>query len=341
MRRMFVLSLALLALIGFLVPLPAFAQAPAAAPAPTFAITGFIDNVTSFSRNMSLYDFNVGRKRDSQWYARTRGRFDIIGQVGPAKAVFGFEIDSVWGQTGFIDSNNGPGCVSGSASSAVQCGAVGSGNESSFDINTDTQGNFQVKWLYTEFPMPLVPFATIVRLGAQPFATAATYKLAVYANGDFGGVNLYTTFSPEFKLQVTYAAIDENLTGKPDFPPFLIAGSAGLGNSQRCTTSGNVQTSCQPQTRGDNFAIIISPEITPFKGLDVKPMYSYVFINGQTSGSVRTGKGGVVTTTSISGATGAQTNSPFAPAGGGGGIAGADGSGPGVRSEEHTSELQS
>ena len=336
MRRMFVLSLALLALIGFLVPLPAFAQAPAAAPAPTFAITGFIDNVTSFSRNMSLYDFNVGRKRDSQWYARTRGRFDIIGQVGPAKAVFGFEIDSVWGQTGFIDSNNGPGCVSGSASSAVQCGAVGSGNESSFDINTDTQGNFQVKWLYTEFPMPLVPFATIVRLGAQPFATAATYKLAVYANGDFGGVNLYTTFSPEFKLQVTYAAIDENLTGKPDFPPFLIAGSAGLGNSQRCTTSGNVQTSCQPQTRGDNFAIIISPEITPFKGLDVKPMYSYVFINGQTSGSVRTGKGGVVTTTSISGATGAQTNSPFAPAGGGGGIAGADGSGTGVHENRHT-----
>ena len=124
MRRMFVLSLALLALIGFLVPLPAFAQAPAAAPAPTFAITGFIDNVTSFSRNMSNFDANVARKRDSVWYARTRGRFDIIGQVGPAKAVFGFEIDSVWGQTGFIDSNNGPGCVAGGNAAAVQCGAV-------------------------------------------------------------------------------------------------------------------------------------------------------------------------------------------------------------------------
>ncbi len=340
MRRMFVLSLALLALIGFLVPLPAFAQAPAAAPAPTFAITGFIDNVTSFSRNMSNFDANVARKRDSVWYARTRGRFDIIGQVGPAKAVFGFEIDSVWGQTGFIDSNNGPGCVAGGNAAAVQCGAAMTGNESSFDLNTDTQGNFQVKWLYTEFPMPLVPFATIVRLGAQPFATAASYKLAVYANGDFPGVNLYTTFSPEFKLQITYVAIDENLTGKPDIPPFLAAGAAGLGNSQRCTNTANVQSACQPQTRGDNFAIIISPEITPFKGLDVKPMYSYMFINGQTSTSARTGKGGVATTTSISSVnplgTGTQTNSPFAPAGGGGGIAGADGSGTGVHENRHT-----
>ena len=335
MRRMFILALAVLALVGFLAPPEAFAQAPAAAPTPTFTITGFMDNVTTFARNMSTYDFNVSRKRDSQWYGRTRGRFDIIGQVGPAKAVFGFEIDSYWGQTGFIDSNNGPGCVSGSASSAVQCGFVGSGSESSFDLNTDTQGNFQVKWLYTEFPMPLVPFATIVRLGAQPFATAANYKLAVYANGDFPGVNLYTTFSPNFKLQVTYVAIDENLTGKQDNPPFLLAGTPGLGNTQRCTSTGNVQTPCQPQSRGDNFAIIVSPEITPFKGLDIKPMYSYVFLNGATN-TARQGRGGVVTLTSISGVTGTQTNSPFAPAGGGGGIAGADGSGTGVHENRHT-----
>src|SRR5437899_12615877 len=113
MRPMCVRSLALLALIGFLVPLPAFAQAPAAAPAPPFAITGFMDNVTSFSRNMSLYDFNVGRKRDSQRYARTRGGFDIIGQVGPAEAVFDFELDSVWRQTGLIDRNHGPGRLRG------------------------------------------------------------------------------------------------------------------------------------------------------------------------------------------------------------------------------------
>ena len=49
--------------------------------------------------------------------------------------------------------------------------------------------------------MPLIPVPMIVRLGAQPFATASSYKLATYANGDFAGVNLYTTISPTFKLQ--------------------------------------------------------------------------------------------------------------------------------------------
>src|SRR6266446_6918687 len=116
MRRMSILALAVLALVGFLVPPEAFAQA--AAPAPTFTITGLMDNVTTYTRNMSTYDFNIGRKRDSQWYGRTRGRFDIIGQVGAAKAVLGLEIDAYWGQTGFLDSNLGPGCVAGGNAAA-------------------------------------------------------------------------------------------------------------------------------------------------------------------------------------------------------------------------------
>ncbi len=363
MRRMSILALAVLALVGFVAPLEVFAQAPAAAPAPTFTITGFIDNVATYTSNMSQYDVNLRRNRDTQAYGRTRGRFDIIGQVGPAKAIFGFEIDSYWGQTGFIDSNNGPGCVAGGSNASVNCGAVGSGSESSFDINTDTQGNFQVKWLYTEFPMPLVPFPTIVRLGAQPFATAATYKLAVYANGDFPGVNLYTTFSPTFKLQLTYVAIDENLTGKQDFPPVLspITGPLGMGtgpfnsnaNQGKCTSSANLPIPCNAQSRGDNFAFIVSPEITPFKGLDVKPMYSYVFINGVTNASTRPGRGGVNGQTFISGTSGNQVNSPFNPANTTGVVAGstsatvaacgavnciggADGTGTGVHENRHT-----
>jgi hypothetical protein len=293
-----------------------------------------MDNVTTYTRNMSTYDFNIGRKRDSQWYGRTRGRFDIIGQVGPAKAVFGFEIDAYWGQTGFLDSNMGPTCQPNGANSAATCGFVGSGAESSFDLNTDTQGSLQVKWLYTEFPMPLVPFPTIVRLGAQPFATAANYKLAVYANGDFPGVNLYTTFSPNFKLQLTYVAIDENLTGKQDNFPLLAAGTLNPGNQQgKCVNNANAFVACQPQSRGDNFAFIVSPEITPFKGLDIKPMYSYVFLNGATN-TARQGRGGLAILTSISGASGAQTNSPFAPANGL--IGGADGAGTGVHEHRHT-----
>ena len=143
--------------------------------------------------------------------------------------------------------------------------------------------------------MPLVPFSTIVRLGAQPFATAASYKLATYANGDFPGVNLYTTFSPTFKLQVTYVAIDENLLGKGAFGPFAnstnATGTATFNN--KCQTATTTLAGCTPQSRGDNFALIGSPEITVMKGLDIKPMFSHMSITGLTSGAARQGRGGV------------------------------------------------
>src|SRR6266852_3405455 len=135
MRRILFLSLALVAVLGFVAPPDVSAQA--AAPAPKFTITGLIDSVGTWTQNMSTSDLNLNRNRDHQLYGRTRGRFDIIGEVGAAKGVFGFEIDSYWGQTGFIDSNNGPGCASASSTSTLQCGAVGAGSESSFDMNTD------------------------------------------------------------------------------------------------------------------------------------------------------------------------------------------------------------
>src|SRR5712691_8855643 len=131
MRRILFLSLALVAVLGFVAPPDVSAQA--AAPAPKFTITGLIDNVGTWTQNMSTSDLNVNRNKDHQFYGRTRGRFDIIGEVGAAKGVFGFEIDSTWGQTGFIDSNNGPGCASASSTSVLQCGAVSAGSESSFD----------------------------------------------------------------------------------------------------------------------------------------------------------------------------------------------------------------
>src|SRR5215467_8361889 len=261
MRRMLVLSLALLALLGFVAPPDVFAQA--AAPTPKATITGFIDNVGTWTQNMSSSDLNLNRNRDHQTYGRTRGRFDIVGDVGEAKGVFGFEIDAYWGQTGFIDSNQGPGCV-GASFGGVVCGATGNGAESSFDLNTDTQGSLQVKWLYTEFPLPLVPIPVIVRLGAQPFATAASYKLATYANGDFAGINLYATHSPTLKAQFTYVAIDENVLGKGASGVFL----ANTGSIQnKCITStasvqpgtgvstppGSVTANCIANNRNDNW----------------------------------------------------------------------------------------
>src|SRR5207244_8951871 len=125
---------------------PSDLLALAAAPAPKFTITGLFDSVGSGSHNISLQDSNVNRNRDNLLYGRTRGRFDIIGEVGPAKGVFGFEIDSTWGQMGFVDSNNTTGCQTSSAG-AVTCTPAFGTTESSFDLNTDTQGNFQIKWL--------------------------------------------------------------------------------------------------------------------------------------------------------------------------------------------------
>jgi len=333
MRRMLVLSLALMALLGFVAPPDVFAQA--AAPTPKATITGFIDNVGTFTQNLSSSDLNWGRNRDHQVYGRTRGRFDIVGEVGQAKAVFGFEIDAYWGQTGAIDSNMGPGCTA-TNSGSVPCGAVGAGAESSFDLNTDTQGSVQVKWLYTEFPMPLVPIPIIVRLGAQPFATAANYKLATYANGDFAGINLYATISPTFKTQFTYVAVDENLLGKGAFGPFLTSanGTAGTYNNKCLTspTTGNAYTTnCVAQSRGDNWAIIGSPEITVMKGLDIKPMFSTFHATGLTSTAARQGRGGVTV----------NQCGPFAPcasvaANGLPAVGGGDGAGTGVHEYRHT-----
>src|SRR5215475_8716489 len=335
MRRRLVRSLAVAALLCLSSPLDAFAQA--ASPQPQFSITGFIDSVGTWTQNFSSSDGNLNRNRDHQVYGRSRGRFDIVGQVGEAKGVFGFEIDAYWGQTGFSDTSsigNGEPCFTTGTVNSVTCGATGAGAESSFDLNTDTQGSIQVKWLYTEFPLPLTPIPITARLGAQPFATAATYKLAAYANGDFAGVNLYATFTPQIRAQFTYVAIDENLLGKGAFGPFLNSTTSGGTLFNKCiNTAGVVQGpgTCTAQSRGDNWAIIVSPEITLMKSLDIKPMFSYLFINGLTSFSTRGGRGGVF----------AGQGGPFAPmnllnADGALGVGGADGAGTGVHEHRYT-----
>jgi len=250
MRRVLTLALAV-AVLGVAVP---GAWAQPAAPTPQVTITGFIDTITGWSKN--LQDNLPTRTGDKEWYARNRGRFDIIGQLGTAKAVFGFEIDSAWGTTaiGGQDNNLAAGGV----------GAQRSGATSAFDINTDTQGSIETKWLYTEFQVPMMPFPMIVRVGAQPFA--AQYKLAAYANGDFAGVNVDMNFTPNVKAHFTYVAAEENLTGSRR--------SIGFG-------------------RGDDWAIIASVEVTPIKGLDIRPIYSFFQATGSTSGSARNAVGGI------------------------------------------------
>jgi len=240
--------------------------------------------------------------------------------------VLGIEIDSYYGQTGFGDSNGAGSttCVTNSGSSVV-CGFQGSGAESSFDLNTDTQANLQIKWLYTEFEVPLIPVPTVARLGAQPFGAAANYKLATYANGDFGGVNIVSTITPNVKLLFTYVSLEELLAGKALNPAVSLATPAG-------TTA--------PQSRGDDLAFILSAEVTPLKGLDLKPMFSYLYVNGVTSSSARQARGGYIIAVpngannvpSFTGTNTIPSQSPFAPRS----VAGADGVGTGIGENRYT-----
>src|SRR5262245_58771786 len=265
MRRIFVLALAALALLGVVTP-DAFAQAPT----PTFKINGLIDSVTTYSRNASNYGLDGDLARnDTQWYARTRGRFDFIGEVGKAKGVLGIEIDASYGQAGSGDNNIG------TAGANVCFGCSGS-----YDLNTDVRAIIEIKWLYTEFEVPLIPVPTVVRVGAQPFGSAATYKLAAYATGDFAGLNIVSTITPNVKVNFSYVNVEEQLVGKN-----------GCNNPTACSVASFGITN--GQVRGDDFAIILAPEVTPIKGLDLKPMFSYFYANGDTSGASRQGRGGI------------------------------------------------
>jgi len=204
---------------------------------------------------------NFTRVGDKEWYTRNRGRFDVTGQVGKAIGVLGLEIDTAWGQVSGSDNN----VVTGAAAvGTAQRAATTSG----FDLNTDTQGSIEVKWLYVEYDVPLIPFPTRMRIGAQPFST--TYKLATLATGDFAGVDLVTTFAPNVKGHFTYVQIEEEVTG----------GSTG-------------GTGATVFVRGDDFAIITSLEVTPIKGLDLRPTYAFLWAQGATNGISRGAVGGI------------------------------------------------
>src|SRR5262249_1471427 len=146
----------------------------------------------------------------------------------------------------------------------------------------------EIKWLYTEFPLP-IPVPNTLRLGAQPFGTLANDKLAVYANGDFPGVAFSLDFTPAARLNLTYVQVEEQLTGFKD-----------------------------GWIRGEDWATIVSFGFTPFKGLTVKPMYSFFQAQGPTSGSSRQGRGGVDAAAAFNG--GANPASGLSGAAGRGGI---------------------
>jgi hypothetical protein len=267
MRRSLVI--AVLALVVFAIPaLPAFAQTPP--PAPKVTISGTFDQITAAGRN--VYDGNFTRDNDREWYARTRFRPDFEFAVGRTKAVLGVEIDLNYGQTGSNDGGfpgNNAGTACGFSGGCKGAGSAGGG----LDLNTDVAGLFEVKWIYTEFDltgkdslMPFIPFLTVARLGGQPFGTIANYKV-YYANGDFAGVDMYSTFTPDIKNHFAFVIVEDQLAG---------------GNRLTAGTTSQNRTS-----RGEDYAFIISPEFTPTKGLDLKPMFSWFHADGVTATAAR------------------------------------------------------
>jgi hypothetical protein len=241
MRRFGILFLALASVI---------VMAASADAQPKVTITGFIDQVSSWTRNLSMRDLNLARNSDDEWYARTRARPDITAEVGTTKFVLGIEIDAGWGQLGATDGGAGG------------AGPQRFGSTGTFDLNTDVQGIMEIKWAYTEFDVPLLPLKSRVRLGAQPFQ--ALYKGGIFATGDFAGAHLTSQWTSMLKSNLTFIQIEESSTGPTD--GFI---------------------------RGDDVGFIASVEVTPFKGLDLRPLFSYVNLVGVTSAAARQNRGGL------------------------------------------------
>ena len=270
MRKVLVTAVLALVALAMLAP-PVLAQAPAGPPAPKVSITGTFDQLTTAGRN--FYDGNFSRDGDREWYARTRFRPDFEFSVGRTKAVLGIELDLNYGQTGSNDGGfpgNNAGTACGFVGGCKGAGSAGGG----LDLNTDVAGLFEIKWIYTEFDLtgkdsllPFIPFLTVARAGGQPFGTIANYKV-YYANGDFAGLDLYSTFTPDIKNHFAYVVVEDQLAGGNRLPP------------------GSVSTQNRT-SRGEDYAFIISPEFTPFKGLDMKPMFSWFHADGLTSGNAR------------------------------------------------------
>ena len=285
MRRCLVIAVLSLVALGLLAP-SVFAQTPP--PAPKVTITGTFDQITSAGRN--FYDGVFSRDNDREWYARTRFRPDFEFAVGRTKAVLGIELDLMYGQGG---SNDGgfPGNNSGAAGGFA--GGTKSATGGGLDLNTDVAGLFEIKWIYTEFDLtgkdsilPFVPFLTVARAGGQPFGTIANYKI-YYANGDFAGLDLYSTFTPDIKNHLAFVVVEDQLAG------------------------GNRSTAVTRTSRGEDYAFIISPEFTPFKGLDLKPMFSWFHADGLTSSAARRGATNVRTIgNNLNGATGVGGGAP-------------------------------
>lgn len=248
MKRSLLTVVALVGLLAMLAP-PVMAQAPA----PKVTINGLVDTITTYDRNLSNEDLNYHRDKDREWYARVRARPDITAEVGTTKFVLGLEIDYAFGS---VSANSGKQRFGTTEGSPINTDI----GKSATDAGT---GILEMKWAYTEFDIPLLPFNGRIRLGAQPFT--AVYKVGTLASSDFAGINVDLNFTPEIKWHATWAQINDSLDG--------------------------VQSGWNP----DSGAVITSVEVTPIKGVDLRPIFGFFDLDGSITTSTRQARGGVGT----------------------------------------------
>ncbi len=260
MRRPGSVVACIIAVLAVLAP-PALAQAPA----PKVTITGLVDNVANWNDNVNMPhgDFDITRDDDDEFYGRTRGRFDFIGEVGRAKAVLGFEFDLIYGGS----LRSGP--VGGVTGAAVDNpSGRPDGTSGGFDADNDVRNALELKWMYVEAPLPWLPGRSLIRLGGQPFTVSL--KPFSFASSDFAGVHLDLDFGT-VRAGVTYAQFEEGLTGAPQFAD-------------------------------DDWGVIGFLSLTPFKGLEVRPIVSFQEIRGATSNNVRVPFAGLANSSTVFGA---------------------------------------
>jgi hypothetical protein len=259
MKRSIVFTAAVFVIVAMLAA-PSFAQTPA----PKVTINGLVDFVTTWHVNMGAGTASPGATtldttdpREKGWYSRERGVFTITGEIGRAKGVWAIE----------LDFSNGAGNFGANANTGFLnvMGPSANGTTSPFNLDTDTKGAVETKWLYLETPitgpgslLPFIPVNTIARMGGQP-AVGHDYKPGVLLTGDIPGITLLTTWAPNVRSTVTYVQIGEAL-------------DRGIALHQK-----------------DDFAILASLEAEPFKGLTVKPTFAYAFYNGGNCGLTNLG----------------------------------------------------
>lgn len=256
MRRVFAVSLSLVAILGMVAP------ASAQAPAPKVTINGLVDFVTTAYKNWSgggacivIAGNNCVNNdvTDSErgWYSRERGVFTITGEVGKAKGVWALE----------LDFTNGVNATANAGGNITNSGAGFPGTTTGFDLDTDVAGAVETKWLYVEAPifgagsiLPFIPVTTVLRAGGQP-ARGHDYKPGILLSGDIPAVTLESTFAPNLRSTLTYLQMREHL-------------DRALSANQA------------PGTIGEAWGVVASVEVDVFKGLTVKPTYAYVDMMG-------------------------------------------------------------